>query len=85
MTALFVLVCVGVIAGVALVASGRLDRLPEADPDRRPDGPGPAFDVVPRGYRMDEVDAVIEGLLAENAALRARTGQAPSRGADPGQ
>ena len=76
MTVLFVLLCIGVIAGVALVAAGRLDRLPEAAPDRRPEGLTaaglPAFDVVPRGYRMDEVDALVEGLLRENARLRAQ-------------
>ena len=76
MTVLFVLLCIGVIAGVALVAAGRLDRLPEAAPDRRPEGLTadglPAFDVVARGYRMDEVDALVEGLLRENTRLRAQ-------------
>lgn len=71
MTALFVLVAVAVIAGVALVADGRFDRMPEADPDRRPSGGEPAFDVVVRGYRMDEVDATIAELRDENARLRA--------------
>ena len=80
-TALFVLLCVGIIAGVALVAAGRLDRLPDAEPDRRPPGSGPAFDVVPRGYRMDEVDAVVTALMAENASLRARAaGRPPTAG-----
>lgn len=78
MTALFVILVVGVIAGVAVVAAGRLDRLPEAEADRRPE-PGSgvgqvAFDVVPRGYRMDEVDSVIAELQAENLRLR---GQRP--------
>lgn len=79
---LFVLVCIGIIAGVALVAAGRLDRLPEVEPDRRPPGASPAFDVVARGYRMDEVDEVVAALLAENASLRARAarGTAPSAG-----
>lgn len=80
MTLLFVVVCIGVIAGVALVAAGRLDRLPEAPVDRRAPGGEPAFDVVARGYRMDEVDAVIEGLRAENARLRGATPGRP----DPG-
>ena len=74
MTVLFVLLCIGVIAGVALVAAGRLDRLPEAAPDRRPEGLTadglPAFDVVARGYRMDEVDAQIADLQAEIERLR---------------
>ncbi|CAB4960949.1 MAG: DivIVA domain-containing protein [Actinobacteria bacterium] len=64
MSILFVLVAMAVIAGVGLAAAGRLGTLPEAVPDRRPEGPAsdPSFDVVLRGYRMDEVDAVIEEL-----------------------
>lgn len=64
MAVLFVLIAIGVIALVAMAASGRLGELPEAEPDLRPEsgGPEPAFDVVLRGYRMDEVDAVIEQL-----------------------
>lgn len=66
MTVLFVLIAIGVIAAVGLVASGRLGALPPAPADRRPatrDG-NPEFDVVLRGYRMDEVDAVIADLRA---------------------
>lgn len=84
MTLLFVVVCIGVIAGVALVAAGRLDRLPDAPGDRRPPGGDPAFDVVARGYRMDEVDAVIEGLRAENARLRGQGSGRPDPGARTG-
>lgn len=69
---LFVLLVVAVIAGVALVAAGNLDRLEDVAPDRRP-AAGPTFDVVPRGYRMDEVDAVIAELQEENARLRGRS------------
>ena len=72
-TALFVLVAIAVVAGVAMVAAGRFDRLGEAIPDRAPetdpDG-SPRFDVVARGYRMDEVDAVVTALREENARLR---------------
>jgi len=67
MAILFVIVAIGVIAMVAMAASGRLGELPEAEQDLRPEVAGPegadgepAFDVVVRGYRMDEVDAVIE-------------------------
>lgn len=73
MTALFVLIAVVVVAGVAMVAAGRFDRLGEAVPDRAPDTApdgSPRFDVVARGYRMDEVDAAIAALREENARLR---------------
>jgi hypothetical protein len=88
-TGLFVLLVIGVIAGVALVAAGRLDRLEEPLPDRRPERDpatgqeGPVFDVVPRGYRMDEVDAVITSLRQENARLRAEGGSAPNQASRP--
>lgn len=85
MTALFVLVTIAVVAGVALVAAGRWDRSADAPPDRAPKfspsgddtvGEGfeltglPTFEVVPRGYRMDEVDATLAALREENARLR---------------
>jgi len=58
----FVLLAIAVIAAVAMVASGRWGQLPEAEMDLRPEvAEGkPAFDVVLRGYRMDEVDAELE-------------------------
>lgn len=64
MTVLFVLLAMAAIGAVGLAAAGRFGELPEAEPDQRPaliDGE-PQFDVVVRGYRMDEVDAVIEDL-----------------------
>ena len=64
MTILFVLLAMAAIGAVGLAAAGRLGELPEAKPDHRPalaEGE-PNFDVVVRGYRMDEVDAVIEDL-----------------------
>lgn len=85
MTALFVLVTIAVVAGVALVAAGRWDRPADAVPDRAPKFSGsgvdtagegaelaglPSFEVVPRGYRMDEVDAALVALREENARLR---------------
>ncbi|CAB4883972.1 MAG: hypothetical protein F2793_07975 [Actinobacteria bacterium] len=71
MTIIFVLVALGVIAAVGLAAAGRLGGATQAIPDRRPDtlDGEPAFDVVLRGYRMDEVDATI-------ADLRRRLGEA---------
>lgn len=64
MAVLFVLIAIGVIAGVAMAASGRLGELPQVEPDLRPEvrAGQPNFDVVARGYRMDEVDATIEEL-----------------------
>ena len=63
-TSLFVLIAIAVIAAVAMVASGRWGQLPEASMDLRPETPDgrPTFDVVLRGYRMDEVDAELERL-----------------------
>ena len=71
MTVVFVIVAVLVIAGVAMAATGRLGELPANQPDRRPDGAEPAFDVVARGYRMDEVDDTIDALRARISALEA--------------
>lgn len=73
MTLLFAVVVILVIAGAFLYAAGRWSGLPDAERDRRPaTDAGPEFDVVLRGYRMDEVDARIAALEQENAALRAR-------------
>ncbi|MFM8155348.1 MAG: DivIVA domain-containing protein [Actinomycetes bacterium] len=66
MMLLFVLVAIAVIAGIALASVGRLGELPEAPVDRRPAEVG--FDVVLRGYRMDEVDAELADLRARLAA-----------------
>ena len=70
---LFVLLAIAVIGLIGLAAVGRLGELPEAEPDLRPDqwDGQPAFDVVLRGYRMDEVDAVVSSLQRELATLRA--------------
>ena len=75
-TWLFVLLAIAVIAGGTLAAVGRLGELPEAEPDLRPevrDGE-PAFDVVVRGYRMDEVDARIASMQDEIDRLSGREG-----------
>ncbi len=73
-----------VLCVAALVATGRGDGLAEAPRDRSPFGELPDDELSPehlkdlkfslafRGYRMDEVDAVIERLSAELAARDAR-------------
>ncbi|MDP2287164.1 MAG: DivIVA domain-containing protein [Actinomycetota bacterium] len=70
MTAVFL--AIAVIVGIALLLVGRQGGLPEAVVDLRPEGDAqdPRFDVVLRGYRMDEVDAAIQELRAENERLR---------------
>lgn len=57
-TWLFAVVSILVLAGVFLASLGFLGELPPAEPDLRPDvvGGQVEFDVVVRGYRMDEVD-----------------------------
>lgn len=95
MTVLFVLVALGVVLAIGLLAVGRLGDLPPVEPDRTPDrlpdGPldGHAvdavrFDVSLRGYRMDEVDDVLDRVAADLAArdaviaeLRSRLGDEP--------
>ncbi len=92
-----VLLVAGVVGAVALVAAGRGAPLQPAPPDRPPlalpaDRPlVPAdlaalrFAVALRGYRMDQVDAVLDRLAAELrdredriAALQARLADPPS-------
>jgi uncharacterized small protein (DUF1192 family) len=76
MTIVFILVGVLVIAGAFWFAVGRIDpSLPDATADHRPAERGgePAFDVVVRGYRMDEVDATIADLQAEIDQLKGKT------------
>ncbi|MFM8893843.1 MAG: hypothetical protein ACKOE2_00370 [Actinomycetales bacterium] len=82
MAILFVLLAIAVIALVAMAASGRLGELPEASGDLTPQsgGDGPAFDVVLRGYRMDEVDAAIEGLQRRIDELAGERGSAAEQG-----
>ena len=73
MTWIFVVIAVIVIAGAFLASLGLLGELPPADVDTRPDriGDEPEFDVVVRGYRMDEVDEELSRLNAEIARLEA--------------
>ena len=74
MTFLFVVLAIGVIAAVAVLVTGRYSPSMgiSAGGDYRPDQSGTGengsgstttqFDVVVRGYRMDEVDAKIAEL-----------------------
>ena len=76
MTLVFIAVGVLVIAGAFWYAAGRINpELPDDAADLRPDRRGgePAFDVVVRGYRMDEVDATIADLQAEIDELKGKT------------
>ena len=77
MSLLLLLVILAVIAGIAVVAAGRGEGLAPAQTERSPRGVLPAGDVsrvdvdalrftlALRGYRMDEVDEVIDRLLDE--------------------
>ena len=77
MTLVFMLAGIVVIVVVGLLAVGRLGELPEAEVDRAPlalpedrplgrdDVDHVRFAVGVRGYRMDEVDDVLDRLAAE--------------------
>lgn len=72
MSWLFAVVAMLVLAGTFLAVLGLLGDLPPVEPDLRPDelNGEPVFDVVLRGYRMDEVDERIGALEAELQQLR---------------
>ncbi len=84
MSIVLLLAVLAVLAGVALVAAGRGSAMPDVDPDRAPLGVLPPDTVGPpeverlrfslafRGYRMDEVDDVLDRLTAELTARDAR-------------
>jgi len=82
MTWLFAILVVAVIGGVAVVAAGRGGTMAETFDDR-PDAPVPAdrpltaedlrgmrFSTALRGYRMSEVDALLDRLAAEMSPRR---------------
>ena len=84
MTVLFVLAGFGVVLAVALLAVGRLGELAPVTPDRAPldlpedrpldraDVDGVRFAVGFRGYRMDEVDDMLDRLASDLAVRDAR-------------
>ena len=77
MSIVLLLVLLAVIAVIGVVAAGRGGSLPDAEPDRSPRGALPSGDIdraavdglrftlAFRGYRMDEVDDVLDRLVAE--------------------
>jgi len=71
-TWLFVIVAILVLGAGFLAFLGRLGDLPSSEQDLRPDTRDgePSFDVVVRGYRMDEVDAQLASMQDEIDALR---------------
>lgn len=84
MTIVFLVLGVAVVTSVALLAVGRLGELPDVEPDRPPvllpedrlvesqDVDDVRFAVGMRGYRMDEVDDVLDRLAADIAERDAR-------------
>jgi uncharacterized small protein (DUF1192 family) len=69
----FFLVGAAVVTAIAWFVVGKFEMwLPDAGSDLKPDtrDNDPAFDVVLRGYRMDEVDDTIAQLQAEIESLR---------------
>ena len=75
---MLLLVVLAVIGGIAVVATGRWGGLPDPEPERSPGGElaadgevdrhavdGLRFSLALRGYRMDEVDDVLDRLVGE--------------------
>jgi TolA-binding protein len=75
-TWLFVIVVILVLGAGFAAALGLLGGLPDSEQDLRPDTRDgePSFDVVVRGYRMDEVDAQLQAMQGEIDALRDQDG-----------
>ena len=73
MAVVFFLIVAAVLAAIAWFVVGKFEAwLPHAGSDLKPEkrDDEPAFDVVLRGYRMDEVDDTIAQLQAEIEFLR---------------
>ena len=85
MTWLFVVIGIAVLAFVFLAVLGPLGELPPVEPDLKPDlvDGQPQFDVVVRGYRMDEVDEQLAAMQAEIDALRHPVANEYDPGPDP--
>jgi DivIVA domain-containing protein len=91
---LFIVLILAVLAAVALVAAGRGDSMVDAQLEREPFGlpeePLDAaalrelrFAVAFRGYRMDEVDAVLDRLVGELARRDERIAELERPTGDP--
>jgi DivIVA domain-containing protein len=90
-TLVFLLSAILVIAVGAMLAVGRLGELPDVEPDRAPlalpddrpmgrqDVDGVRFAVGMRGYRMDEVDDVLDRLATEVDQRDAKIAELESR------
>jgi DivIVA domain-containing protein len=82
-TLVFVLAGIAVVTVVALLAVGQLGEPPTAMPEDRPVEPSDVdavrFTVGMRGYRMDEVDEVLDRLAAEVAARDERIAELEGR------
>jgi hypothetical protein len=88
-TWLFVIVVILVLGAGFVAILGLLGGLPPSEQDLRPDTRDgePSFDVVVRGYRMDEVDAQLAVLQEEIDRLRhadAAPGAPPEGGSPTG-
>jgi DivIVA domain-containing protein len=82
----FLIAAVGVVIAIALLAVGRLGELPAASHDRAPldlpdgeldaaDVDGVKFALGLRGYRMDEVDVVLDRVADDLAERDVRIAQ----------
>jgi hypothetical protein len=80
-TWLFVIIVILVLGAGFVAILGLLGDLPPSEQDLRPDTRDgePSFDVVVRGYRMDEVDAQLASLQDEIDSLRAVDGSGAAR------
>jgi hypothetical protein len=65
--AFFVLLAIAALGAVGIWSTGRVGVPPRADVDQRPVSleARPSFDVVVRGYNMEQVDRVVAELQAE--------------------
>lgn len=82
MSLVFAVLAILVIGGAVAYATGRWGSVgPAADRDLRPEviEGRSTFDVVVRGYRMDEVDARIADLERQVSALSDRNAGTPPR------
>lgn len=91
MSIVLLLLLLAVVAAIAVVAAGYGGSMPSAEPDRSPRGTLPAGDVdraavdglrftlAFRGYRMDEVDDVLDRLVAAIETRDARIAELEQR------